>query len=181
VRMGAGSGPAVAGSDGCLGVSRNGSGGGAGAADGGDAVRAAGGDLEVLMRGATMFSGICAPETALPEIDLRWCAEVEPFCRALISERHPDVPNLGDVTAGDFIERALALGPLDVLVAGSPCQAFSVAGNRNSLSAASISASRGSEPCVRDRARRRRVTLSAQRRASACRGRGRPPPCRPRR
>jgi DNA (cytosine-5)-methyltransferase 1 len=85
------------------------------------------------MTGATMFSGILAPEVALPEIGWRWCAEIEPFCRALIKERHPGLPNLGDVMADDFIERASALGPLDLLVAGSPCQAFSVAGNRNSL------------------------------------------------
>jgi DNA (cytosine-5)-methyltransferase 1 len=85
------------------------------------------------MTGATLFSGILAPEVALPEIEWRWCAEIDPFCCALIRERHPGIPNLGDVTANDFIDRALALGPLDLLVAGSPCQAFSVAGNRNSL------------------------------------------------
>ena len=80
-----------------------------------------------------MPENMVAPEVALPEIGWLWCAEIEPFCRALIKERHPGIPNLGDVTADDFIERASALGPLDLLVAGSPCQAFSVAGNRDSL------------------------------------------------
>jgi len=85
------------------------------------------------MTGATLFSGILAPEVALPEIEWKWCAEVEPFCCSLIKERYPELPNLGDVTDGGFIERARAGGPLDLIVAGSPCQAFSVAGLRGSL------------------------------------------------
>jgi DNA (cytosine-5)-methyltransferase 1 len=85
------------------------------------------------MTGATMFSGILAPEVALPEIRWIWCAEIDPYCRALIKHRAPGAVNLGDVTTDDFESRALALGPLDLLVAGSPCQAFSVAGDRRSL------------------------------------------------
>jgi DNA (cytosine-5)-methyltransferase 1 len=47
---------------------------------------------------------------------------------------HPctGVRNLGDVMAVDFLERAAELLP-DVLVGGSPCQSFSVAGMRASL------------------------------------------------
>ena len=41
--------------------------------------------------------------------------------------------NLGDITAADFIDKARAFGHLNLLVAGTPCQAFSVAGNRRSL------------------------------------------------
>src|SRR6185436_4446728 len=43
------------------------------------------------------------------------------------------VPNLGNVMAPDFLERAAALGYIGLLVAGTPCQAFSVAGLRKSL------------------------------------------------
>jgi len=86
------------------------------------------------VRGATMFSGIGAPETAAPFIDWLWCAEIEPFPSAVMAVRHPQTVNLGDITAPDFIDRAKEFGPLDVLVAGPPCQAFSVAGLRNSLS-----------------------------------------------
>ena len=79
-----------------------------------------------------MFSGIGAPEVALPEIDWKWCADVEKFPSRVLGERHGSM-NLGDVTAPDFIDKAQAFGPIDLLVAGSPCQAFSVAGHRRSL------------------------------------------------
>lgn len=84
------------------------------------------------MTGATLCSGIGAPETAMPWIDWRWCAEVEKFPSAVLAARHGHM-NLGDITAPDFIERAQAMGPIDLLVAGTPCQAFSVAGLRRSL------------------------------------------------
>jgi DNA (cytosine-5)-methyltransferase 1 len=86
--------------------------------------------------GATIFSGIHAPECAAPEIDWKFCAEIEPFPSAVGSFRHPHIPNLGDVTAPDFIDRArkaLNGSTLDVLVFGSPCQGFSVAGKRLGL------------------------------------------------
>lgn len=86
------------------------------------------------MRAATMFSGIGAPEVAMPHWDWIWSAEIEPFPCSVLRHYRPDVPNLGDVSAEDFIDRAKALGPIDVLIYGSPCQAFSVAGLRQSLS-----------------------------------------------
>lgn len=84
------------------------------------------------MRGATLFSGIGAPEIAAPEIDWIWHAEIDAFPSAVMAHHH-GTPNLGDVTADDFIERAKQLGPIDILVAGSPCQSFSVAGKRLGL------------------------------------------------
>lgn len=91
------------------------------------------------MIGATLFSGIGAPETAMPEWRWIWAAEHDPAAKtghgfaAVLAERHPDTPNLGDVTADDFIERASAVGRPDILVFGSPCQSFSVAGRRIGL------------------------------------------------
>lgn len=41
--------------------------------------------------------------------------------------------NLGDVTAPDFAARAILTGIPDVIVAGTPCQSFSIAGARRSL------------------------------------------------
>lgn len=81
------------------------------------------------MRGGTLFSGIGAPECAAPWIDWRWCAEIEAFPSAVHAARFPSVPNLGDVTKVDWD----AVEPVDVLVAGSPCQSFSVAGKRLGL------------------------------------------------
>ena len=88
------------------------------------------------LRAATCFSGIGAPECALPEWEWAWSAEVEPFASAVHAERFPGVPNLGDVLAEDFLQRAGAQGPLDVLVGGPPCQDFSVAGLRAGLDGA---------------------------------------------
>lgn len=84
------------------------------------------------MRGATLFSGIGAPEIAAPEIEWVWHAEIDAFPSAVLAHHH-GTPNLGDVTADDFIERAKQLGPIDILVAGSPCQSFSVVGKRLGL------------------------------------------------
>lgn len=86
------------------------------------------------MTGATCFSGIGAPEVALPEVNWLWHAEIEKFPSAVMAARRTGSVNLGNVTAADFIAKAQACGPIDLLVAGSPCQAFSVAGNRQSLS-----------------------------------------------
>lgn len=85
------------------------------------------------MRGATCFSGIGAPEVAMPHIDWIWHSEIEPFPCAVMAARHPKNQNLGDILAPDFIERANAMGPLDIMVGGPPCQAFSIAGLRQSL------------------------------------------------
>jgi len=82
------------------------------------------------MRAASCFSGIGAPELGGPQFDWLWCAEVEKFPSAVLAERFPNSVNLGDVTADDFLQRASAFGPLDLLVGGPPCQDFSVAGLR---------------------------------------------------
>lgn len=84
------------------------------------------------MRYVSLFSGIEAASVAWGP--LGWepvaFAEIEPFCCAVLAERFPDVPNLGDVSKIDWREHA---GSVDVVVGGSPCQAFSVAGRREGL------------------------------------------------
>lgn len=88
------------------------------------------------MIGATLFSGIGAPEVAMPEWQWPWHAEIESFPSAVMSVRHPQSINLGDVTADDFCECAARISVPDVLVFGSPCQDFSVAGKRLGLDGA---------------------------------------------
>ncbi len=88
------------------------------------------------MTGATCFSGIGAPEVSTPWVTWKWCAEIEPFPSSVMAERHPGIPNLGDVTANDFTERAKQYGPIDILVGGAPCQDFSVAGLRAGMDGA---------------------------------------------
>ena len=59
-------------------------------------------------------------------------AEIEPFPCALLAHHYPDVPNLGDLTQWRTWPAALLLR-VDILVGGTPCQAFSLAGLRESL------------------------------------------------
>lgn len=62
-----------------------------------------------------------------------WFAEIEPFPSAVLAYRFPEIPNLGDMTS--LPEKILnrEIPAPDVLVGGTPCQAFSVAGKRESL------------------------------------------------
>ena len=56
-------------------------------------------------------------------------AEIEKFPAAVLAHHYPHVPNLGDMTKID----TAALGRVDILCGGTPCQAFSVAGARGGL------------------------------------------------
>lgn len=69
----------------------------------------------------------------MPEWFWPWHAEIEKFPSAVMAARHPDSINLGDVSAKDFAQRAADIARPDVLVFGSPCQSFSVAGRRLGL------------------------------------------------
>lgn len=88
------------------------------------------------MRYVSTFSGVEAATLAWRP--LGWqalCfAEVDPFPSAVLRERFPEVPNFGDVTKVDW--RSLR-GTADLVVGGSPCQSFSVAGSRTGLDGAS--------------------------------------------
>jgi DNA (cytosine-5)-methyltransferase 1 len=60
-------------------------------------------------------------------------AEIEKYPAAVLAHRYPNVPNLGDMTSADFANKAQGAGAVDVLVGGTPCQSFSVAGLRGGL------------------------------------------------
>jgi DNA (cytosine-5)-methyltransferase 1 len=84
----------------------------------------------------SVCSGIEAASVAWHGLGWRaaWLSEIEAFPSALLAHRYPDVPNLGDMTK---IARAVLTGEVKapgVLVGGTPCQAFSVAGLREGLS-----------------------------------------------
>jgi DNA (cytosine-5)-methyltransferase 1 len=87
------------------------------------------------MKYLSLFSGVEAATLAWEPLGwepMAFC-EIEPFPSAVLAERWPDIPNLGDVTAVDWEQWLADNSRPDVIVAGSPCQAFSVAGNRLSL------------------------------------------------
>ena len=86
------------------------------------------------MRFVSLFSGIEAATCAWSP--LGWVcaavAEVEPFPCALLKHHYPEVPNLGDVTK-ITAEQIKALGHIDLVCGGFPCQDLSVAGKRKGL------------------------------------------------
>lgn len=59
-------------------------------------------------------------------------SEIEKFPSAVLKHHYPDVPNLGDMTAfREWPDRIFE--EADLIVGGTPCQAFSHAGKRRSL------------------------------------------------
>lgn len=74
------------------------------------------------MRYLSLFSGIEMAHLAVERHgwELVACAEVDPFASAVIAERLPHVPNLGDVSQ-ITPEQIEALGPLDAIIMGFPC------------------------------------------------------------
>lgn len=88
-------------------------------------------------RYVSIFSGVEAATLAWEPLGWEPLAfsEIEPFPCAVLAERWPDVPNLGDITKIDWKEEID--GAIDLVVGGSPCQSFSVAGKREGLKGAS--------------------------------------------
>lgn len=94
------------------------------------------------MRYLSICSGIEAASVAWKPLGFTAAgfSEIDPFASAVLAARfgsnlpgeplsHNAPPNFGDFTAIDLA----ALGPVDLLVGGTPCQAFSFAGKRLSL------------------------------------------------
>lgn len=87
------------------------------------------------MRYLSLFSGIEAASVAWEPLGwepVAFC-EVDAFPSAVLAHRWPHVPNLGDITKVDWSDFAKGKRKPDVVVGGSPCQSFSVAGNREGL------------------------------------------------
>lgn len=97
------------------------------------------------MIGWTYCSGIGTPEIAAPCIDWRLQSEIDDFARAVLMHRFGARPVQTGVEPGrpvlwgDFAAlrlrhiRRLGIPFPEILVAGTPCQAFSIAGLRGSL------------------------------------------------
>ena len=87
------------------------------------------------MQFGSVCSGIEAASVAWHPIGWKaaWLAEIEPFPCAVLAHHYPSVPNLGDMTT--IARRVLTeeVPAPDVFCGGTPCQAFSVAGLRESL------------------------------------------------
>lgn len=90
------------------------------------------------MKYLSLFSGIESFSQAVH--DFGWTcvgvSEIDPFACAVLAHHYPNVPNLGDITKItkeklDAIKQEH--GTIDIVVGGSPCQSFSVAGLRKGL------------------------------------------------
>lgn len=83
----------------------------------------------------SVCSGIEAVTLAWTPLGLRpsWFAETAPFPCAVLAHRYPSVPNLGDMTRVAADVRAERVHAPDILVGGTPCQSFSLAGERRGL------------------------------------------------
>lgn len=88
------------------------------------------------LRYASVCSGIEAASVAWAP--LGWCpmwfSEVAAFPKAVLAHHYPNVPDLGDMSGIiDRLKKGDPLFNIDVLVGGTPCQSFSIAGKRDSL------------------------------------------------
>lgn len=85
------------------------------------------------MRYLSVCSGIEAASVAFAP--LGWTpvgfSEIEPFPCSVLKHRFPDVQNFGDMNK--FKEWKIEPCTVDILVGGTPCQSFSVAGLRGGL------------------------------------------------
>ena len=84
----------------------------------------------------TACSGVESASLAWEPLGFKaqWFSEIEPFPAAVLAHRWPDVPNLGDMM---MLRHYIELGDVPapaVFCAGTPCQAYSLAGLRGGLS-----------------------------------------------
>lgn len=86
------------------------------------------------MKFGSVCSGIEAASVAWEPLgwEAQWFSEIEHFPSAVLNHRFPTVPNLGDMT---LIHQTKEFNDstIDLLVGGTPCQSFSVAGLRKGL------------------------------------------------
>lgn len=87
------------------------------------------------MRYLSLFSGIEAASVACNGMgwEAMAFAEIDPFPSAVLAKRFPGVPNLKDVTNVNWRSVVKKCGRPDLVVGGSPCQSFSIAGTRTGL------------------------------------------------
>ena len=84
-----------------------------------------------MLRYGSVCSGVEAATAAWHPLGWQpqWFSEIEAFPSAVLAHHYPDTPNHGDMTT--FKE--WPDDPIDLLVGGTPCQSFSVAGLRKGL------------------------------------------------
>lgn len=82
-----------------------------------------------MLRIGSLFTGYGGLDMAVQDVlggSLAWVADPAPGPSKLLAYRHPDVPNLGDITKVNWS----AVEPVGIITGGSPCQDLSTAGHR---------------------------------------------------
>ena len=82
----------------------------------------------------SVCSGIEAASVAWNPLgwEAAWFSEIDRFPSLVLAHHYPEVPNLGDMTR-IHERKEFSARPIDVLVGGTPCQSFSVAGKRGGM------------------------------------------------
>lgn len=88
------------------------------------------------MRYGSVCSGIEAASIAWEPLGWQpaWFAEIEAFPSAVLATHWPDVTNLGDMTKIAAAVRSGEVESPEVVVGGTPCQSYSISGERQGLS-----------------------------------------------
>ena len=83
----------------------------------------------------SVCSGIEAASAAWHPLgwETSWLAEIEPFPSAVLAHHFPETTNHGDMTSLPVKVLSGEVEAPDVLVGGTPCQSFSIAGMREGL------------------------------------------------
>lgn len=63
----------------------------------------------------------------------KWFSEIAPFPSRLLSEKYPNIPNLGDMNGISLMIANRSIYAPDIICGGTPCQAFSYAGWQKGL------------------------------------------------
>ena len=83
----------------------------------------------------SICSGIEAASFTLTPMGINplWLSEIAEYPNRFLAQKYPEYPNLGDMSnIPDLIKNSQIPAP-DLLVGGTPCQAFSLAGWRNGV------------------------------------------------
>lgn len=83
----------------------------------------------------SICSGIEAASVAWKPlgVSFKWFSEIAPFPSSVLKVKFPNVPNLGDMNGIPSLIRKGKIEAPDLLCGGTPCQAFSYAGNQLGL------------------------------------------------
>lgn len=82
---------------------------------------------------AGLFEGYGGLSMAVADVlgaELIWYSEIDPAASRVLAHHHPNVPNLGDVTAIDWSSVHRHAAEFFILTGGFPCQDVSLAGRR---------------------------------------------------